>query len=416
MSDNREAIVPIDLGLLSEIGQAEDASGTLRPILDQWLSRRDLYRFNYPVYGRRFFGRELDLQRLMRDIDDRHNVGVFGLRKVGKTSLLMQLRELRPQDIVVYFDLQGVPSDVQDCAYIYWAIARKLREEVEKKKPNMPQLEEIVFQLGNQNTPQFQKRTPRLFDHDIRVVLTQLQKGLFARIILIIDEVDRLLPAPGFSPGFRGYPDFFAYLRGASQNSNGRFVTIITAANPALTEQAIWEGRDNPIFQFYHQMFLPPLTHEDCIDMVIKLGRGMGIDYEEESLEGIFQATSGHPYLTRLLCSQISQMNPIRPLNVTPNVVMEARSEFLRGEATPIFNEILERLDTFFPIERDLLLFIADDVDSESDLSNLINQPIDVALYHLVGYQLIERAQQTYYIKIDLLREWLRRYRLGREK
>jgi excisionase family DNA binding protein len=416
MGDNREAIVPIDSTLLLEANQDGDPSSTLRPILDQWLSRRDLYRFNYPVYGRRFFGRELDLQRLMRDIDDGHNVGVFGLRKVGKTSLLKQLRELRPQDIVVYFDLQGTPPDTQDCAYLYWAIARALREEVGQKKIDLPQLDGIVFQLGNQNAPQFQKRTPRLFDHDVHAVLSRLeQQGLATKTILIIDEVDRLLPAPGFNEGFRGYPDFFAYLRGTSQNSNGRFVTIITAANPALCEQAIWEGRDNPVFQFYHQMFLPPLTQQDCTDMVVKLGKGMGMSYDDDSLNAIFQATSGHPYLTRLLCSQISQMNPVRPLYVIPEIVTQARNEFLRGEATSIFDEILGRLDKFFPVERDLLMFIADGVDDEIELGQLVNQPIDVALYHLIGYQLVERSEEKYRIKIEMLHEWLRRYRLGRE-
>lgn len=416
MSENREAIVPIDLPTI-EASYSEEPAKILRPILDQWLSRRDLYRYNYPVSGRRFFGRELDLQRLMRDIDDGHNVGVFGLRKVGKTSLLQQLRELRPQDISVYLDIQGVPSDSQDCAYLYWAIARKLREECEAKKDVYPSLAGISFQLGSQNAPRFQKRTPRLFDRDIHAVLGRLeQEGLSTKLVLILDEVDRLLPAPGFSPGFRGYPDFFAYLRGTSQNSRGRFVTIITAANPALCEQAMWEGRDNPIFQFYHLMFLPPLTREDCNDMVVKLGRGMGISYTEESLETIFRATSGHPYLTRLLCSQINQLNPIRPLEVTHDMVVQARNAFLRGEATPIFNEILERLDTFFPLERDLLLFIADGVDSEIELSNLVNQPVDVALYHLIGYQLVEQIEGRYHIKIDMLHEWLRRYRLGRSR
>jgi hypothetical protein len=103
-------------------------------------------------------------------------------------------------------------------------------------------------------------------------------------------------------------------------------------------------------------------------------------------------------------------------LQVTPDIVAHARNEFLRGEATPIFSEILERLDTFFPIERDLLLFIADGVDDEIELSRLVNQPVDVALYHLIGYQIVEQAEGKYRIKIDMLHEWLRRYRLGRSR
>lgn len=417
MGENREAIVPID-SLSLEVSHSEEAPKILRHILDQWLSRRDLYRYNYPVSGRRFFGRELDLQRLIRDIDDGHNVGIFGLRKVGKTSLLHQLRELRTQDLTVYLDIQAIPSDSQDCAYLYWAIARKLQEECAAKKDTLgAALANISFRLGSQSAPQFQKRTGRLFDHDIHAVLDRLEQNrMSTRLVLILDEVDRLLPVSGKSPGFQGYADFFAYLRGVSQTSRGRFVTIITAANPALCEQAMWEGRDNPVFQFYHLMFLPPLTREDCNDMVVKLGRGMGISYSEESLDAIFRATSGHPYITRLLCSHINQLNPSRPLQVTREMVFRARSEFLRGEATSVFDEILERLDTYFPIERDLLLFIADGVDDEIELSNLVNQPVDLALYHLIGYQLVEQMEGKYRIKIDMFHEWLLRHRLGRTR
>ncbi|MEM3485656.1 MAG: cold shock domain-containing protein [Candidatus Methanomethyliaceae archaeon] len=415
MSDNGEAIVPLDLPSL-EASCNEGPEKMLRSILDQWVSRRDLYRYNYPVSGRRFFGRELDLQRLMRDIDDGHNVGVFGLRKVGKTSLLHQLRELRPQDIIVYLDIQGIPAGNEDCSYLYWNIARRLCEECKAKKDALS-LGDIVFQLGTKSDPPFQKRTARLFDHDIYAVLNRLEQlELPSRLVLILDEADRLLPAAGFSPGFGGYADFFAYLRGTSQNSGGRFVTVITAVNPALCEQAMWEGRDNPIFQFYHLMFLPPLTFEDCSEMIVKLGRGMGISYDDESLKSIFSATSGHPYLTRLLCSQINQLHPSRPLHVTPDMVLQAQDEFLRGEATPIFNEILERLETFFPIERDILLFIADGVDSEAELSELVQQPVDIALYHLIGYQLVEQTRGRYRIKINLLLSWLRRYHLGRRR
>lgn len=150
--------------------------------------------------------------------------------------------------------------------------------------------------------------------------------------------------------------------------------------------------------------------------MVVRLGRGMGITFSEESLDTIFRATSGHPYITRLLCSQVSQMNPSRPLHVTRDVALNARNEFLLREATPIFNEILERLDTFFPVERDLLLFVADGVDRENELSELVSQPVDVALYHLIGYQLVEQVEGRYRIKIDMLQQWLSRYRLGRNR
>jgi hypothetical protein len=46
-------------------------------------------------------------------------------------------------------------------------------------------------------------------------------------------------------------------------------------------------------------------------------------------------------------------------------------------------------------------------------LATLSDQPIDRALRHLLGYQIVEYIGGEYRIKIRLLHRWLRRFRLG---
>ena len=125
------AIVPIQQ---TEIETAAEPLVTLRGILDRWLYRRDLFAGNAPVVGRRFFGRDKPLAELRDAIATSRASAVFGLRKVGKTSLLkeMQRRSSEAGDLVLYVDLLRVPSDVTDARWLYWKISSELRRETEK--------------------------------------------------------------------------------------------------------------------------------------------------------------------------------------------------------------------------------------------------------------------------------------------
>jgi hypothetical protein len=208
--------------------------------------------------------------------------------------------------------------------------------------------------------------------------------------------------------------DFYALLRGISQTTQGRLVTIVTAANPAISELSVWAGRDNPVFGFYKEIYLPPLKREECDRMVCELGRRMGISYTSQALDRLYSETGGHPSIVRRLCSYIQRTEPWqgRSLSVTEDTVAKHIPDFLQDESS-MFEEILNRLERHFPLEKDLLLFIAEGIGEESELIGMIDEPIATTMRHLVGYQIVVREGTVYRIKLDLLNHWLRRYRLG---
>ena len=130
ISDRREhspAIIPISQ---QEIEQPAGALTKLRGALDKWLFRRDLFATNAPVHGDRFFGRKGDLSEIGDDVSGSRSVGIFGLRKVGKTSLLHELRSRSSAsgDVVLYLDLLAVPEGVTDTSYLYWELANQLKQ------------------------------------------------------------------------------------------------------------------------------------------------------------------------------------------------------------------------------------------------------------------------------------------------
>ena len=115
--DDRSRQLPMVIPLPQEVIERLDSGfSALHDVLGRWLYRRDLFALNFPVIGRRFFGRERPMAELRDAIASGTPVGIFGLRKVGKTSILKETarRAGETGDIIVYVDLLRIPADVTD--------------------------------------------------------------------------------------------------------------------------------------------------------------------------------------------------------------------------------------------------------------------------------------------------------------
>ena len=125
LSENNEAIVPLDDTLFQK---SEKPLQTIQELLGQYLGRRDLYSNTVPVSGRRFFGRERLLLRLTDEVQRGQFLGIYGLRKIGKTSLIHQLRDEKLRgDAVAYVDLQASAAlATRNCDPLYWELERDL--------------------------------------------------------------------------------------------------------------------------------------------------------------------------------------------------------------------------------------------------------------------------------------------------
>jgi cold shock CspA family protein len=397
-------LVPFEAGLLRD---GQTPGSVVRTVLDQWLFRRDLYHDNFPVSGSHFFGRERQLKALFTAVNEGRHVGIFGLRKVGKTSFLWRVRDRSYADLVAYVDLLVVPAAVKNCDYVYWLIGNQLAEDFKRKCPGLaPTSHFSLFGRFVEYNSLIGKPVSLLFDTDLSRLRRYLQRGDFEsppKMIILIDEVERLMPSGDRATGFEGYRDFFGYWRGQAQQYRD-VVTVITGANAAIAEQPQWDGVDNPVYSFYSEEFLSALDFPECSKMISELGAGMGVRFEPVALSAIYNLTGGHPFITRRFCSRICKRRPARPLLVDDRGVRDSVGTFLRDDAE-LFDEILERLRRDFPDELELLVTIARNGDvGWNDVFQKLSQRAGPVINHLIGYQVIRAKADRYSIAIELLR------------
>jgi tetratricopeptide (TPR) repeat protein len=404
LSENNEALVPLDDGNLSTA--SKQSPDVLRQLLAQFLGSRDLYVSTLPVSGRRFFGRERLLVQLADQIHRGEFIGVFGLRKMGKTSLIYQLRDEKLRDdAVAYIDLQASAALLlKSFGPIYWEIERELAGRCAHRWPNISKHLRLAQYGRFSDVPFDSARTALIFSEDMRDLLNAIASGSskgVRRVVIVLDELERLLPINKQAP-VEGYLEFFALLRGLAQTEafRGSISSVVVAANALISEKAYWEGVENPVFALYQSLLLPPFSQGDTFRMVANLGKGMGVYWPENVLEVVFQEMGGHPFLTRQFCSRLIKRFPQRPLQVSHAMVQETVNAFVREE-TDKFEQIIELLHTYFPDEERMLEACA--------LGQTSLATGEQALRHLVGYRLLDVSGDQPTVTPNALRRWLRR-------
>jgi cold shock CspA family protein len=405
---NEPAIIPLPQ---SVIDAREEPMRALRGVLDRWLYRRDLFSLNSPVVGRRFFGRTKPIAELREAILSATPTGVFGLRKVGKTSLLKEIerRSSEAGDLTVYMDLLRVPADISDTRWLYWKLATHLRERHQQTA-----LPHQKWRLGGVHADFLDIPTnfpvATAFDADLTNLLKTVATSSISprpKVVVLLDEVERLLPTTLGKPGFQGFFDFFSYLRGVCQESQD-FVLIITGANTGISDAAQFEGRDNPVFNFFKEVYLQLLEPNESSTMIRALSRGMGIRFSEEACAIVHTLTGGHPFFTRQLCSFVAGRYSERPLTVKKEMIDTLIDHYLEV-AGKDFREILERFARDYREERDVCVALAEAEGSISLEGPIWDKYRRVSLRHLIGYQIVRIQDGQVYLTMDLLRRWLLR-------
>ena len=402
--DSNEAIVPLDDEHFLN-NNNETPLQIIRKQLVEYLGPRDLYTSTQPVSGRSFFGREHLLNELTDAVHRGSFIGIYGLRKIGKTSLIQHLRDERLRDdAVADVDLLRLSGE-KDCDRLYHALERSLYERLSKRNQKLANL----LRLGKIKL--FSELScndiPSVFRQDLESLLDALADGKGSginRLVIFLDELEVMLPMDG-RPGFDGYVEFFSLLRGLSQTGRykGLLSSVVVAANAAISENGYWKGRDNPVYSLYEGKYLSPLSNEDCVVMIRDLGRGMSVLWDDDAISAVLDETSGHPFLTRIFCSRIAKHNSDRPLQVTTQMVQEQIFPFIRDEGDKL-QQITDMLDSHFPKELNFLYEIATELEEES------NKMSDESLRHLLGYHLIVEENGEYRVTLNLLRRWIRRY------
>ena len=221
-----------------------------------------------PVPPSMFFGRDRELRTLVDYLGAGRSCAVIAGRRYGKTSVLLRLHGLRLPQLgfrTLYLDWQAFDS------YDDVLAARALDWKPEPPPGTAATLGELL-----RNPP------------------------VDKRLVLLIDEVDRYIPADR-KVGWR----FFSQLRTLATNGS---IRVVLSGERVLREAL--DDPNGPLFNLANAKLLGPLEYAAVEQLVVRPLKQLEIELvdQEEIVRRIYEFTSGHPNVIQRLCRRLVEL------------------------------------------------------------------------------------------------------------
>lgn len=351
-----------------------------------YIYSRDLFYETTPVRGSRFFGRRTLLHALRDDAKSQRVAGLFGLRKAGKTSVLLQLSDMLADSdtVTILVDLEAFPSPPSDpTPDILTELRRRLLEVLKQKDLRSKELTQ---------TP----KSPSIveFKTALQALLVRLGKDGVS-VLLLLDEIEYLTPSDKVDVAEGDMPQI-AQMLGALRSvvqETGNFTFIISGLTSAIVESGRLYGRPNPLFSWAKSYYLGPFERIEADDLATSIGGKMGIEISPAALEALYDASGGHAFLYRNLASRVVGSLPVDVYrrNITRSDVLHALLPW-KASITGNVSEMISHVKRYYATEGVLLDILLESPDEFSSLAEDEPQALD----HLLNLGLIHRANHGY--------------------
>jgi hypothetical protein len=343
----------------------------VRNILQHYLFARDLFDYRLPLEKDLYFFGRGDVLRPLQEAAKRcENRGIFGLRKTGKTSVLLKLqRQLQTE--------QSTQTFFYDCKL---PSIRKLRWNA------------LLARICRDIVSQFALRV-EIHDDELRVSdsFAEILNLLPNKVLLIFDEVEFISPLAIEDQHWR--QDFVSFWQTfwACQSKYRKISALLAGVNPTAIEKDAFGGIQNPLFGIVSNQYLKGLSLEDTRQMIRTLGKRMGLKFTLEASSYIYSRYGGHPLLTRIACSLINavlrEAAKSRPVEITEKE-LETTESGREAELAFYCRHVVSELKQFYPDEYEMLELLA--CGRTSDFIELASQ--SEYIHHLQSYGLLKAA------------------------
>ena len=377
------------------------------------LLARDLYDLKSSVTrSADFFGRAKQLEDIENAIllGNSHQ-GLFGLRKVGKTSFMVRLRENirnRGNRLLAQVDLQRSNAINPTAEYLLWHLGETLVDN-NRRVRGVKGLK-LFGHFSTFSEVSSPSSIFELFDHDLSLIFTQVRRP----VIFMMDEIERIFPKDVGSTWQTDFVRLWQLLRGIDQEQPGNLRFVISGTNPDCVESHSVFGSDNPIYSYFSVSYLKPFSEQEAGSLLNTYGRLMGIDWSAFVVRRVFEDTGGHPALLRTYASLMHQRYSERSDRVTPNVEdgRDVATEFLSQQG-PLLAQVIAILEDQYRDEFEIIKVLAEGrVHEFRDMARAF--PQDTA--HLVGYGLCGDPEQATRLTSQLLHTYLQRRGQGPQR
>jgi len=350
----------------------------------------------------------------------RMNIALFGLRRIGKTELLLQFKStVADEDLLIsYINLQKIIPDTEGFvkAYskelIYDTI--RLKEEVDYPY-EMEDLLVLASKLGDMET------------HHVRTLIRSLKLHEFAeedlldltfgfaqklaekhekKIIFILDEFQELLQV---------HPRFLQIMRSITEKQKDVNYWISGSVFSVFNEML---NHKNPFFGQFTRMTLGNFDRESTHELIDST---LPFKLTGNHKDKIYKFTNGQPYYTVAVCRKISEQYALDGKINTKQVNYCIMNEIFAdiGSINEHFEYILDvSLAKFKNKDRykSILFLLSQNPAKLTAIAKHMKKPtgeISNYLKALLKTDLIFRKGYTYYIRDPLFAFWINNKYLG---
>ncbi len=356
---------------------------------------RDLFAFEAPLKtDLYFFGRNDLVHGIVNRHKSNENSGLFGLRKTGKTSVIYAIQRAlaRANGRSIYIDCQNT------------AFHRRRWNKA---------LHYIIRELGNEFQLKLELAPEKLYtEEDAALVFESELNRIYKimgnkKILLIFDEIENITFGISSSKHWANDLDFLFFwqtLRALFQKSNSAFTFLIVGTNPLCIETPNIQGKDNPVFNLVPFEYIPGFDVPQTRDMVMRIGRIMGLNFDELIYGKLTEDYGGHPYLIRHLCSVMNKAcKRERPVFVDKTIYERAKDTF-RTEYSGYIEMILNILKEFYSDEYVMLEYLS---IGDHKTFNELSLVSPYYTNHLLGYGIVKKYDDTFVFGIEAVRRYL---------
>ncbi len=240
----------------------------------------------HPEDGKLFVGRRDVFLRIEEKLQTGVGVVIYGQRRIGKTSILLHLRERLPHHILpVYLNLQSLMANTT--GGFLWAVGNEAVKELRGK---------LLITLTPHSAEEFIREPYLSFNRLLEEIERQLQPE--QRLLLSFDEFEEL--EQRVKAG-KIEKEIFAYLRGITQT--GRRFAMLFAGLHTLEQMTreYW----NPFFQSIQTIRIGYLGELDARQLISDPIDQFPLGYDEEAIDRITEVTNAHPYLAQSVCHNL---------------------------------------------------------------------------------------------------------------
>lgn len=330
-----------------------------------------------PISNEQLFGgRKTELDAIHRYIQQQNNVMLIGERRMGKTSLLIQLRKrLESPWIPVLIDLEAFPTQAEG---MLGGILRKTINELSSR--NL---------LSSKQWEQYSITYTHDFIEALRSILDEAKEKLKnIKIVLILDEAERLFMIDDRVAGV---------LRDALGENND-VVAVMAGTNRTLSLSSATPT--SPLHTMFRVMNLSPLSQEETENLLKDLSLQAKVKLTPAALKRVYALSGGIPFFTQVLGFEVIEL---------------ARRESKSKISVEDVNKIVSGVLSGFPVnfqhawmnelneqERDIIVGITNNTHKEG---------VDKKSFHdLEARQWIIEKNGRYKLRAGLFEEWLKIY------